>query len=93
MCNRRYGFENYLVYVKTMRTIAQIFVAFSEKLNFPTFFFILQSTSDNLYFFFQSNWSGLKKASILAKMINNLYSLKQKVVLSQLEIHVPTAKN
>ena len=32
--NRPYGFEIYLVNVKTMRTIAQIFVAFSEKLNF-----------------------------------------------------------
>ena len=29
-----YGFEIYFVNVKTMRTIAQIFVAFSEKLNF-----------------------------------------------------------
>ena len=32
--NRPYGFEIYLVNVETMRTIAQIFVAFSEKLNF-----------------------------------------------------------
>ena len=32
--NRPYGFEIYLVYLKTMRTIAQIFVAFTEKLNF-----------------------------------------------------------
>ena len=32
--NRPYGFEIYLVYLKTMRTIAQIFVAFAEKLNF-----------------------------------------------------------
>ena len=32
--NRPYGFEIYLVNVKTIRTIAQIFVAFSEKLNF-----------------------------------------------------------
>ena len=31
---RPYGFEIYLVNVKTMRIIAQIFVAFSEKLNF-----------------------------------------------------------
>ena len=31
--NRPYVFEIYLVNVKTMRTIAQIFVAFSEKLN------------------------------------------------------------
>ena len=29
-----YGFEIYLVNIKTIRTIAQIFVAFSEKLNF-----------------------------------------------------------
>ena len=34
MRNRPYGFEIYLVNVKTMRTIAPIFVAFSEKLNF-----------------------------------------------------------
>ena len=34
--NRTYGFEIYLVNVKTMRTIAQIFVAFSEKLDFNT---------------------------------------------------------
>ena len=32
--NRPYGFEIYLVNVKTIRTIAHIFVAFSEKLNF-----------------------------------------------------------
>ena len=32
--NRPYGFEIYLVNVKTIRMIAQIFVAFSEKLNF-----------------------------------------------------------
>ena len=32
--NRPYGFEIYIVNVKTMGTIAQIFVAFSEKLNF-----------------------------------------------------------
>ena len=34
MRNRPYGFEIYLVNVKTIRTIAQSFVAFSEKLNF-----------------------------------------------------------
>ena len=34
MCNLPYGFDIYLVNVKTMRKIAQIFVAFSEKLNF-----------------------------------------------------------
>ena len=34
MRNRPYGFEIYLVNVKTMRTIVQIFVVFSEKLNF-----------------------------------------------------------
>ena len=32
--NRPYGFEIYLVNVKTMRTIAKIFVASLEKLNF-----------------------------------------------------------
>ena len=31
---RPYGFEIYLLNFKTIRTIAQIFVAFSEKLNF-----------------------------------------------------------
>ena len=39
--NRPYGFEIYLVNVKTIRTIAQIFVAFSEKLNF--IWFVCQS--------------------------------------------------
>ena len=34
MCNLLHGFDIYLVNVKTMRKIAQIFVAFSEKLNF-----------------------------------------------------------
>ena len=29
-----YGFDNYLVNIKTIRKIAHIFVAFSEKLNF-----------------------------------------------------------
>ena len=32
--NRTYGFEIYLLNVKTIRTIAHIFVAFLEKLNF-----------------------------------------------------------
>ena len=32
--NIPHGFDIYLVNVKTMRKIAQIFVAFSEKLNF-----------------------------------------------------------
>ena len=32
--NLPYGFDIYLVNVKTIRKIAQIFVAFSEKLNF-----------------------------------------------------------
>ena len=36
MRKRPYGFEIYLVNVKTIRTIAQIFVAFSEKLNFKS---------------------------------------------------------
>ena len=40
--NRPYGFEIYLVNVKTIRTIAQIFVAFSEKLNFK-----LSNSSNN----------------------------------------------
>ena len=34
MRNLPYGFDIYLVSVKTMRKIVQIFVAFSEKLNF-----------------------------------------------------------
>ena len=36
MRNYPYGFENYLVNVKTIRKIAQIFVTFSEKLNFKS---------------------------------------------------------
>ena len=35
--NRPDGFDIYLVNVKTMRQIAHIFVAFSEKLNFINF--------------------------------------------------------
>ena len=34
MCNRPHGFDIYLVDIKTMSMIAQIIVAFSEKLNF-----------------------------------------------------------
>ena len=34
MRNVPYGFDIYLVNIKTMRTIAKIFEAFSEKLNF-----------------------------------------------------------
>ena len=34
MRNPHYGFEIYLVNIKIIRTISQIFVAFSEKLNF-----------------------------------------------------------
>ena len=37
LSNLPHGFNIYLVNVKTIRKIAQIFVAFSEKLNFPTF--------------------------------------------------------
>ena len=40
MRNRPYSFEIHLINVKTMRTIGQIFVVFSEKLNF---------TIDNLW--------------------------------------------
>ena len=40
--NCPYGFEIYLVNVKTIRTIVQIFVAFSEKVNFkPTLHSVL----------------------------------------------------
>ena len=34
LCNLPHGFEIYLENVKTIRKISQIFVAFSEKLNF-----------------------------------------------------------
>ena len=37
MHNRPYRFEIYLVNVKTMRTTEQIFVDFSETLNFTVF--------------------------------------------------------
>ena len=36
MGNVPYGFDIYLVNVKTIRQIVQIFVAFSQKLNFNT---------------------------------------------------------
>ena len=54
--NRPYGFEICLVNVKTMRTIAQIFVAFSEKLNFMywwIFFLIKKQVSSNSCKFFR----------------------------------------
>ena len=35
--NLPYGFDIYLVNLKTIRQIGQIFVAFSEKLNFTCF--------------------------------------------------------
>ena len=35
--NRPYGFQIYLVNVKTIRKILQIFVAFPEKLTFKAF--------------------------------------------------------
>ena len=48
--NRPHGFDIYLVNVKTMRTIAQIFVAFSEKLNFTNSKEQLGSYCLNIYF-------------------------------------------
>ena len=46
VCNLPHGLEIYLVNVQTMRKIAEIFVAFSEKLNFNDFaiFLIIQVT-------------------------------------------------
>ena len=38
VCNRLYGFEIYLVNIKTMRTIAQMFVTFSENTKFHGYF-------------------------------------------------------
>ena len=41
--NLPYGFDIYLVNVKTIRQIVQIFVAFSEKLNFTQEGFVIKS--------------------------------------------------
>ena len=41
--NLPYGFDIYLAIVKTVRQIAQIFVAFSEKLNFTRGYAILRA--------------------------------------------------
>ena len=52
MRNRPYGFDIYLVNVKTIRRMAQIFVAFSEKLNFNHFWLgsrSLDATLEGLY--------------------------------------------
>ena len=43
-----HGFDNYLVNVKTMRKIAHIFVAFSEKLNFKSLDSLLNDSYKNL---------------------------------------------
>ena len=40
--NRPYGFEIYLVNVKTIRTLTHIFVAFSENLNIMIIALLLQ---------------------------------------------------
>ena len=48
--NYPYGFDNYLVNVKTLKNIVQIFVAFSKKLNFSSFivnFVIAQFAKNN----------------------------------------------
>ena len=53
-----YGFEIYLVNVKTMRTITQIFVAFSEKLNFTRP--VAQSICNHyIYILVLKTWVGL----------------------------------
>ena len=57
MRNRLYGFEIYLVNVKTIRTIVQIFVAFSEKLNFNMF-------EQNVSYIFWIVWSDVEKSMI-----------------------------
>ena len=60
--NGPYGFEIYLVNVKTIRTIAQIFVAFSEKLKFNEVKKSICESVDkfvsnfhDMYFLFRSN--------------------------------------
>ena len=59
--NHPYGFEIYLVTVKTMMTIAQIFVAFSEKLNFKKS--VASSFCMNMF------WKNSKQKGVL-KMFN-----------------------
>ena len=59
--NHPYGFEIYLVTVKTMMTIAQIFVAFSEKLNFKKS--VASSFCMNIF------WKNSKQKGVL-KMFN-----------------------
>ena len=55
MHNLPHGFEIYLVDVNTMRKIAQIFVAFSEKLNFKCHF------SLRTFFFYMELWGRLDR--------------------------------
>ena len=56
-----YGFEIYLENMKTIRTIAQIFVAFSEKLNFNGMLWgimsILGGYSQILLAYLAPNWA------------------------------------
>ena len=53
MRNLPHGFDIYLVTVKTMRKIAQIFVVFSEKLNFN------KTENRRHNFFDDSIWGGI----------------------------------
>ena len=57
MRNRLHGSEIYLVNVKTIRQIAQIFVAFSEKLNFTVLLVVSAATfSFHIYAMSAAKW-------------------------------------
>ena len=74
LCNHPYGFDIYLVNVRTIRTIAQLFVAFLEKLNFriatPIFnvchkYFVIES---------RSNLTNFRTLCYINSNLMNLYS-------------------
>ena len=65
--NRPYGFEIYLVNVKTMRMIAQIFVTFSEKLNFTGTLDANLSSMNELKCRYVQAWNSLSSSSLIIK--------------------------
>ena len=81
MGNRPYGFEIYSVNVKTIRTIAQILVAFSGKLNFNTL-----SLNTQLCFvrIFMKQTLELKKISVLF-LIDIFFQISAGILMGHLQ--------
>ena len=78
MRNLPHGFDIYLVNVKTMRKIAQIFVAFSEKLNFSC----LSSTC----FFLCDIFNSFSMFSYIYQILNPVFNINFNEIQCQIEI-------